>query len=114
MLREEKQREYQVFVDAERRSRLVREGELEAQKRVLEEEQRKKAEALALSRRVEMEKQIQLKEEAERENSYVLEEQKNQEKLEKELREIDLEIGSIYDARDERKRAELLELEKLD
>lgn len=44
----------------------------------------------------------------------MLEEQKNQEKLEKELREIDLEIGSIYDARDERKRTELLELEKLD
>jgi tRNA A37 N6-isopentenylltransferase MiaA len=61
-----------------------------------------------------MEKQIQVKEEAERENSYVLEEQRNQEKLEKELREIDLEIGTIYDGRDERKRVELLELERLD
>jgi len=36
-----------------------------------------------------------------------LEEQKAQEKLEKELCEIDLEIGSIYDARDERKKKEL-------
>lgn len=43
-----------------------------------------------------------------------MEEQRNQEKLEKELKEIDLEIGSIYDARDERKRLELEELEQLD
>jgi hypothetical protein len=80
----------------------------------LEDEKRRKVEALALSRRADMEKQIQVKEEAERENSYVLEEQRNQEKLEKELREIDLEIGTIYDGRDERKRVELLELERLD
>lgn len=43
-----------------------------------------------------------------------MEEQRNQEKLEKELREIDLEIGGIYDSRDDRKKAELEELEKLD
>jgi len=30
--------------------------------------------------------------------------------LEKELREIDLEIGGIYDSRDERKKGELVEL----
>jgi hypothetical protein len=62
LLRAEKDREYQIFVEAERRSRLVREEELEVQKRVLETEQKKKSEALAASRRVEMEKQIQLKE----------------------------------------------------
>ena len=43
-----------------------------------------------------------------------MEEQKTQEKLEAELREIDLETGSIYDARDERKKNELAELEQLD
>ena len=34
--------------------------------------------------------------------------------MEKELREIDLEVGGIYDSRDERKKAELVELEALD
>ena len=34
--------------------------------------------------------------------------------MEKELREIDLEVGGIYDSRDERKKAELVELESLD
>ena len=40
----------------------------------------------------------------------MLEEQRAQEKLEKELREIDLEIGGIYDTRDKRKKDELQEL----
>ena len=40
---------------------------------MLEEEQRKKAEVLAASRKVEFDRQIKLKEEAERENTYVLE-----------------------------------------
>lgn len=93
---------------------MIREEEIEVQKRVLDEEQRKKSEVLAASRRVELDRQIKVKEDVERENSYVLEEQKNQEKLEKELREIDLEIGGIYDSRDDRKKAELEELEKLD
>ena len=44
----------------------------------------------------------------------MLEEQRAQEKLEKELREIDLEIGGIYDTRDKRKKDELQELEQLD
>jgi hypothetical protein len=93
---------------------MIREEEIEVQKRVLDEEQRKKSEVLAASRRVELDRQIKVKEDVERENSYVLEEQRNQEKLEKELREIDLEIGGIYDSRDNRKKAELDELEKLD
>ena len=93
---------------------MIREEEIEVQKRVLDEEQRKKSEVLAASRRVELNRQIKVKEDVERENSYVLEEQRNQEKLEKELREIDLEIGGIYDSRDNRKKAELDELEKLD
>ena len=101
-------------MEAERRSRLIREEELETQKRVLDEQQRRKTEVLAASRRVELDRQIKIKEEAERENSYVLEEQRAQEKLEKELREIDLEIGGIYDSRDERKQSELAELEQLD
>lgn len=109
--RAEKQKEYEILVEAERRSRLVREEELEAQRRILDEEQHRKAEFLAASRRVELDRQIKIKEEAERENSYVLEEQRTQEKLEKELREIDLEIGGIYDSRDERKKGELSELE---
>ena len=53
---------------------------------MLEEEQRKKAEVLALSRRADFEKQIKIKEDADRENTYVLEEQRAQEKLEQELR----------------------------
>ncbi len=93
---------------------MIREEEIEVQKRVLDEEQRKKSEVLAASRRVELDRQIKVKEDVERENSYVVEEQRNQEKLEKELREIDLEIGGIYDSRDNRKKAELDELEKLD
>jgi hypothetical protein len=52
ILRAEKQKEYQIFVEAERRSRLAREEELDVQKRVLEGEQRKRSEALAASRRV--------------------------------------------------------------
>ena len=93
---------------------MIREEEIEVQKRVLDEEQRKKSEVLAASRRVELDRQIKVKEDVERENSYVVEEQRNQEKLEKELREIDLEIGGIYDSRDNRKKAGLDELEKLD
>lgn len=62
LLRAEKDREYQSFVEAERRSRLIREEELEVQKHVLQTEQKKRSEALAASRRVEFEKQIQLKE----------------------------------------------------
>ena len=81
---------------------MIREEEIEVQKRVLDEEQRKKSEVLAASRRVELDRQIKVKEDVERENSYVLEEQRNQEKLEKELREIDLEIGGKYDSRDNR------------
>ena len=102
------------MVEAERRSRLIREEEIEVQRRVLDEEQRRRTEVLAASRRVEFDRQIKIKEEADRENSYVLEEQRAQEKLEKELREIDLEIGGIYDSRDDRKKAELGELEQLD
>ena len=79
-----------------------------------EEEQIRKTEALAASRRVELDRQIKVREEAERENTYVLEEQRTQEKLERELREIDVEIGGIYDSRDERKKGELEELEGLD
>lgn len=60
---------------------MVREEEIEVQKRVLDEEQRKKSEVLAASRRVELDRQIKVKEDVERENSYVLEEQRNQEKL---------------------------------
>lgn len=113
-MRAEKQKEYDLFVQAEKRSRLVREEEMAAEQRVLEEEKRKKSEALAASRRVELEKQIRVKEDVERENIFLLEEQKKQKQLEAELKEIDLEIGVIYDARDQRKKDELAELEKLD
>ena len=112
--RTEKQKEYQVLVEAERRSRLIREEELETQQKILEVEQQRKTEALAASRRVELDRQIKIKEDSERENISVLEEQRSQEKLEKELRDIDMEIGGIYDSRDERKRVELIELEELD
>jgi hypothetical protein len=108
LYRNEKQREYEVLVEAERRSRLIREEELETQKRILEEEQKRKAEFLAASRRADFDRQIKVREDAERENIYVLEEQRTQEQLEKELREIDLEIGGIYDSRDERKKDELV------
>lgn len=66
LYRAEKQKEYETIVEAERRSRLIREEEIEVQKRVLEEEQRKKAEALAASRRADFERQIKVKEEADR------------------------------------------------
>lgn len=50
----------------------------------------------------------------ERENMAVLDEQKQQEKLEKELCEIQVHIGTIMDMRSARKKKELEELEELD
>ena len=55
-----------------------------------------------------------MKVDIQRENLAVLGEQKQQEKLEKELCEIEIEIGTIVDNRNERKRRELEELEELD
>jgi len=60
--RNEKQKEYETLVEAERRSRLIREEELEVQKRVLEDEHRKKAETLAASRRADFERQAKVSE----------------------------------------------------
>lgn len=45
---------------------MIREEEIEVQKRVLDEEQRKKSEVLAASRRVELDRQIKVKEDVER------------------------------------------------
>lgn len=56
----------------------MREEEIEVQKKVLEEEQRKRSEILAASRRAELDRQIKVKEDVERENTYVLEEQRTQ------------------------------------
>ena len=53
-------------MEAERRSRLAREEDLDAQKRILEEEQKKKFEALAASRRAEFDIKVRQKEEIER------------------------------------------------
>jgi hypothetical protein len=52
LYREERSRQNQSFVEADRRSRLLREEELEAQRRVAQEDQRRKKEVLAVSRRV--------------------------------------------------------------
>ena len=84
------------------------------QQRVFEEERAKQANVDAEMRRLEVENRTRNKEEANVSNLRVLEEQAEQERLERELRDIDIAIGTIYDEREGRKKLELRELEDLD
>lgn len=114
LMREAKYREYEAEVQAERRSRQARENEFAMEQILAEEERLKAAEVIAASRRIELEKKEKTKVDIERENMAVLDEQKQQEKLEKELCDIEIQIGTIMDMRNARKKKELEELEELD
>ena len=98
----------------ERRAREVREHELEVQQRLAAEDEARRNEALAASRRADHERKIQIKADMQRENVAVIDEQKQQEKMENQLAEIEIALGSLYDNRESRKRKELEELEELD
>ena len=66
----------------ERRAREVREHELEVQQRLAAEDEARRNEALAASRRADYERKIQIKADMQRENVAVIDEQKQQEKME--------------------------------
>ena len=66
----------------ERRAREVREHELEVQQRLAAEDEARRNEALAASRRADHERKIQIKADMQKENVAVIDEQKQQEKME--------------------------------
>ena len=68
MAREAQLKEYEIQTAMERRAREVREHELEVQQKIAAEEEARRTEALAASRRIEHERKMKIKVDMEREN----------------------------------------------
>lgn len=114
VIREQQMVDQTMMMEAEQRSRILREEEIDRQRLFILNEEKKRAEILEASRKAELEVQMKIQDEVTRENVRVKEEQLEQQKLQAELKSIDLEIGTIYDQREERRKTELLELQGLD